>query len=242
MSAADHDVKAGPTPLAKVVAPSSDQSVQLLEFDAHGQLCSLEGMRGECADVFLESVEIHDAFRESAVDECACAAQQLGRRLRTPLVWRTRCPRGLRLPNLCALFVKLVRGELGEAAASVCHERELDAEREMGERLELVIASWYHLLALFLAVAQERRIVADQNNHRDAVAELCQDLLDEPRVGFVEADVNGGKQPVMWWEVPRFGELALRVWVRELHGFLTLGTERLARTVLLETHCHPGMF
>ena len=98
--------------------------------------------------------------------------------------------------------MKLFRGELGQAAASVCHERQLDAEREMGERLELVIAGWYHLLALFAAVAQEPRIVADQNNHWDAVAELCQDLFDEPRVGFVESDVNRGKQPIMWWECP----------------------------------------
>src|SRR6185437_6164489 len=106
----------------------------------------------------------------------------------------------LRLPNLCALFVKLVRGDLGEVAASVCHERQLHAEREMGERLELVIATWYHLLALFAAVAQEPRFVAHQNNHRDGVAELCQDLLDEPRVGFVESNVNGGKELIMWWE------------------------------------------
>ena len=216
VSAADHDVKAGTTRLAKVVAPSSDQSVQLLEFDAHGQLCNLEGMRGECAEVFLESVEIHNAFRESAVDECACAAQQLGRRLHRWCGGRVVRDR-LRLPNLCALFVKLFRGELGQAAASVCHEGQLDAEREMGERLELVIASWYHLLALFAAVAQEPRFVADQNNHRDAVAELCQDLFDEPRVGFVESDVNGGKQPIMWWECSCFSELALRKRVRQLH-------------------------
>jgi hypothetical protein len=51
--------------------------------------------------------------------------------------------------NLCALFAKLVRGELGEMVASVCHERELDAKREVGERLELVVAGWYDLLALF---------------------------------------------------------------------------------------------
>ena len=44
VSATDHDVKAGTTPLAKVVAPSSDDSVQLLEFNAHGQLCNLEGV------------------------------------------------------------------------------------------------------------------------------------------------------------------------------------------------------
>ena len=61
----------------------------------------------------------------------------------------------------------------------------------MGERLELVVAGWYNLLTLFPAVAEERCIVADQNNHRDAIAELRQNLLDEPRVGHVEADVNG---------------------------------------------------
>jgi hypothetical protein len=97
----------------------------------------------------------------------------------------------------------------------------LDAEREMGERLELMVASWYDLLALFPAVAEERRIVADHDNHGDALAEFRQDLLDEPRVGFVEGNVNGGKRCVLRREVPRFGELALRAWVRELHGFLT---------------------
>ena len=29
----------------------------------------------------MKSLEVHDAFRENAVDECACAAQQLGGRL-----------------------------------------------------------------------------------------------------------------------------------------------------------------
>ena len=77
------------------------------------------------------------------------------------------------------------------------------------------------MLALFPAVAEERRIVADQDNHGDAVAELRQDLLDKPRVSFVEADVNGGKRPVTRREIPRFGKFALRVWVRELHGGLT---------------------
>src|SRR5207342_3674716 len=109
---------------------------------------------------------------------------------------------------------------LGEAAASVCHESELDAEREVSERLEFVVTGWYYLFALFPAVGKERRIVADQDNHGDAVAQLRQDLLDKPRVGHVEADVNGGKRPVTRWEVPRFGELALRAWVRERHGGL----------------------
>jgi hypothetical protein len=53
---------------------------------------------------------------------------------------------------------------------------------------------WYDLLALFAAVAEERRVVANQNKHRDGVAELRQDLLDEPRVGFMETDVNCGKR------------------------------------------------
>ena len=44
VSAADDDVQAGPTRLAKLVAPSSEQRVQLFEFDAHGQLRSLEGV------------------------------------------------------------------------------------------------------------------------------------------------------------------------------------------------------
>jgi hypothetical protein len=127
----------------------------------------------------------------------------------------------LYLSDLCALFVKLARSQLGEASASVCHQGELDAEREMGKCLELVVAGWYDLLALFPAVAEERRIVADQDNYRDAVAELRQDLLDEPRVALVEADVSGGKRFVTRREIPRFGYLALRVWVRELHGVLT---------------------
>jgi hypothetical protein len=93
----------------------------------------------------------------------------------------------------------------------------LHAEREVGERLELVVAGWYDLLTLFPAVAEERRIVADQNNHGDAVAELRQDLLDEPRVDLVEANVDLGKRPVTRRKVPCFGELALRVWVRKFH-------------------------
>ena len=58
--------------------------------------------------------------------------------------------------------------------------------------------------------------------HGDAVARLRQDLLDKPRVGHVEADVNGGKRPVTRREVPRFGELALRIWVRPLQAVLML--------------------
>src|SRR4029077_15686180 len=206
VSAADNDVKASPTPLAKIVAPTSEERVQLLELDAHGQLRSLEGVRSQRADVFMESIEVHDAFVENPINERACAAQQLGGSLRCDGGRGVHC--GLCLPNLYALFVRLVRGELGEAAASICHKRELDAEREMGERLKLVVASWYDLLALFPAVAEERRIVADPDNHWDAPPQLRQDLLDKPRVGPVEADVNGGKRCVLRREVPRFGELA----------------------------------
>ena len=78
MGAADDDVKAGPMPLAKIVAPPSQQRVQLFELDAHGQLRSLERVRGKCPDVFMKSLEIDDALRENAVDKCACATQQLG--------------------------------------------------------------------------------------------------------------------------------------------------------------------
>ena len=117
--------------------------------------------------------------------------------------------------------MKLVRGEFGEGAASICHERQLDAECEVGERLELVILGWYDLLVLFPAVAEERRIVADHDNHGNALAELRKDLFDEPRVGLMEADVKGGKRPVNRREFSRFGELSLRAWVRKLHGGLT---------------------
>ena len=58
----------------------------------------------------------------------------------------------------------------------------MDPEREVGERFELVVAGCYHLLTPFTAVAEQRCIIAHQNNHRDAVAELREDLLDEPRV------------------------------------------------------------
>jgi len=111
------------------------------------------------------------------------------------------------LPNLCALFVKLARGQLGEAAASVCHERELHAEREVGERLELVVAGWYDLLTLFRTIAEQRCIVAHQDNDGDALAELRQDLLDEPRVGLVKADVDAGKRFATRRELPPFGEV-----------------------------------
>ena len=71
MGATNNDVQAGPTRLAKLVAPSSDERVQLFELDAHGQLRSLEGVRGQRADLFMKSLEVHDAFRENAVDESA---------------------------------------------------------------------------------------------------------------------------------------------------------------------------
>ena len=82
VGAADDDVQAGPTSLAKIVAPPPEERVQLFELDAHGQLRSLQGVRSQRADVFMESLEVHDAFLENSVDECACAAQQLGGRRR----------------------------------------------------------------------------------------------------------------------------------------------------------------
>ena len=78
MSAADDDVQTSPTPLANIVAPPSEKCVQLLELDAHRQLRSPERVRGEGADVFLQSIELHDAFRENPVHEGTCTAQQLG--------------------------------------------------------------------------------------------------------------------------------------------------------------------
>jgi hypothetical protein len=42
VSAADDDVQACPTFLAKIVAPAFEEGVQLFEFDAHGQLCNFE--------------------------------------------------------------------------------------------------------------------------------------------------------------------------------------------------------
>src|SRR5580765_2475179 len=127
VGAADDDVQAGPTSLAKIVAPPSEERVQLLELDAHGELRSLQGVRSQRADVFMESLEVHDAFLENSVDERTGAAQQLGGRLRCDgHRWcggrAIRCR--LCLPNLCTLFVKLAPGQLGEAAASVCHESE----------------------------------------------------------------------------------------------------------------------
>jgi hypothetical protein len=68
VGAADDDVQAGPTRFVKVVVPASEERVQLLELDANGQLRSLKGTRCECADAFLESVEIHHAFGENSVD------------------------------------------------------------------------------------------------------------------------------------------------------------------------------
>ncbi len=182
--------------------------------------------------MFLESVEIDHAFGENSVHERTCAAQQLGGRIRR---WRGGRPDrrgvdgGLYFPDLCALFMKFARGQLSEVATSVCHKRELDAEREVGERLQLVVARWYDLLALSPAVAEERRIVADQNNHGNAVAELDQDLLNELRVDLVEANVDLAKRPVPRRKVPRFGELTLRVGVREFHRVLTS----------IRKPCHP---
>ena len=44
VSAADDDVQAGPTRLAKIVAPPAEERVQLFELDAHGQLSSLQSV------------------------------------------------------------------------------------------------------------------------------------------------------------------------------------------------------
>src|SRR5215831_5914143 len=90
----------------------------------------------------------------------------------------------------------------------------------MGERLELVVAGSDDLFTLFPAVAEECCIVANQNNRGNAVAELRQNLLDDPGVGLVEADVNCRKRFITRREVACRSELALRVWVRQLHGVL----------------------
>jgi len=75
MGPADDDVQAGPAGLAKLVTPTPEQRVQLLELDAHGQTGSLECARGECADVLLESFKVHVALLENPVDERTRAAQ-----------------------------------------------------------------------------------------------------------------------------------------------------------------------
>jgi hypothetical protein len=75
VSAANDNVHAGPTLFAKIIAPSSEQRVQLLELDAHGQLRSLESGRGEGANMLCEPIEIHGAFSENSVDERTRAAQ-----------------------------------------------------------------------------------------------------------------------------------------------------------------------
>src|SRR6516162_541322 len=111
----------------------------------------------------------------------------------------------------------------------------------MTKRLKLVVVRWYDLLELLSVVAQEGRIVADQNNHWNTVAELRQDLFDEPRVGVVEAGVNCSKRFVKRRELPCFGELTMSVRVRELHGF-TLGTSLISGTVFVVRHCHFGAF
>src|SRR6476646_2777677 len=108
VGAADDDVQAGPTSLAEIVAPPSEERVQLFEFDAHRQLRGLEAVRSQRADVFMESLRVHDTFLENPVDECTRAAQQLGGSLRCDSHrWCGGCGvrYGLCLPNLCALFV-----------------------------------------------------------------------------------------------------------------------------------------
>ena len=81
VSAADDHAHAGPTSFAKILAPSSEQRVQLLELDAHGQLRSFESGRGEGTHMFCDSIEVHGAFGENSVDERTRAAQQLGGRV-----------------------------------------------------------------------------------------------------------------------------------------------------------------
>ena len=58
VGAADDDVQAGPTSLAKIVAPPPEERVQLFELDAHGQLRSLEGVRSQRADVFMLGIAL----------------------------------------------------------------------------------------------------------------------------------------------------------------------------------------
>jgi len=245
MRSTDHDVRAGPTPIANVVAPSFNQHVELFEFDADSHLCGFESTRGKGANMFLKPVEIDDTFRENSVDERARAGQQFvgclgGSRGGSTVRRGVDC--GMHFVNLLPLFVKLARGQLCEATLSVCHQRELNAEREMRERLELVITNWYHLLAFFIAVAQKRCIVADQNNHGNIVAELHQDLLDDTCVGLVEADVNGGKQTVMRREFTRFGKFALRIRIRAVHAFVASNVDRLPATAFRESLAIPECF
>ena len=76
MGAANDDVKAGPTRLAEVFAPPSEQRVQLLELGMHGQACGLKYVRREGADVFFDSLEVHDSFSENPVDQITRAAQK----------------------------------------------------------------------------------------------------------------------------------------------------------------------
>jgi hypothetical protein len=66
--AADHDVHTSPMAFSKVIAPPRNDSVQLLQLAAHCQLRSLKGLCCQCADVFLESIEINISFRENSVD------------------------------------------------------------------------------------------------------------------------------------------------------------------------------
>ena len=82
VGATDDDVQAGPTLLTKIAAPPSEKRVQLFEFDANSQVRSLEGVRGQCANVFMKALEVHDAFLKNSVHKRACATKQLARRLR----------------------------------------------------------------------------------------------------------------------------------------------------------------
>jgi hypothetical protein len=82
VGATDDNVQASPARLAKVVTPPREKRVQLLELDAHGQLRSLERVGGQGADIFMESLEVNDAFLNNPINERACVAQQFGGSLR----------------------------------------------------------------------------------------------------------------------------------------------------------------
>src|SRR4029078_12848961 len=70
--ATDDDVKPSPAHLAKLLTPPPERRVQLLELDAHSQLRSLQRVRRQGADVFFESLEVHNAFLQNLVDKRAC--------------------------------------------------------------------------------------------------------------------------------------------------------------------------
>src|SRR4029079_9685767 len=107
MRSTDHDVRAGPTPIANVVAPSFNQHVELFEFDADSHLCGFVSTRGKGANMFLKPVEIDATFRESSVDERARAGQRFVRCLggsRGGSTVRRGVDCGMHFVNLLPLF------------------------------------------------------------------------------------------------------------------------------------------